>query len=112
MPPTTPDPTPTANHQRQPASTSDFDGDGFADLAVAAEDWSEEPVEVEDFPGTVTVIYGSRNGLNRLRRQTFTNADFSKEPPTDTFGTALTTADFDADGFADLVIALSGGRPR
>ena len=107
----TPEPTPppSANDQRQPASTSDFDGDGFADLAVAAEDWTGEPVGVEDFPGTVTIIYGSRNSLTRLRRQTFKNADFSKEPPTDTFGTALATADFDADGFADLAIALSSG---
>ncbi len=84
----------------------DFNGDGFADLAIgsAGENNSD---------GSITVIYGSRRGPNRSRIQLLTPED----PLFDldygmflsyTMGYSMTHGDFNGDGFDDLAIGLSG----
>ncbi|MCK2218913.1 FG-GAP and VCBS repeat-containing protein [Actinomadura sp. ATCC 31491] len=70
----------------------DFDGDGRADLAVAA------PYD-RDRAGSVTVMYGS--GV----RATLTQGEGAE--PGDSFGSALAVGDFDGDECADLAVGVS-----
>jgi FG-GAP repeat len=85
--------------------SGDFDGDGFADLAIGVplEDDSEEDA------GAVVVLFGSRTGLTTDRSQWWTRDVGSiqgKERQDAEFGRALAAGDFDRDGFTDLAIAL------
>ena len=88
------------------AMPSDFNGDGYADLAIAA---PREGVADKRRAGAVTVLYGTADGL------TATNAQrWHQDQPgvkgvshgNERFGSALATGDFDADGFADLAIGV------
>ncbi|MFI7464679.1 FG-GAP and VCBS repeat-containing protein [Nonomuraea sp. NPDC049646] len=69
----------------------DFDGDGRADIAVAA------PYD-DSRAGSVTVMYGS----GRTVKLTQPGAE-----PGDAFGSALAVGDFDGDGCADLAVGVS-----
>jgi FG-GAP repeat len=86
---------------------ADFDGDGFADLAVAVpEDNFAAPSH-----GEVNVIYGTSTGLTEARDQLWSQDSPGIEEvaePDDLFGNSLAVADFDGDGFADLVVGVSG----
>ena len=89
---------------------SDFDNDGFADLAVGVPQVPHFPGIVG--PGEVNVFYG---GAGRLRSngQLFTQNTpgvGGGSEPGDLFGSALATGDFDRDGFADLAIGVPGER--
>ncbi|WP_170320894.1 MULTISPECIES: FG-GAP and VCBS repeat-containing protein [Streptomyces] len=82
----------------------DFNGDGYADLAVAA---PSATVGGHKGAGYVAVLYGSANGLKTSTRQVFSQntAGVPGSAETgDAFGSALTTADLDRDGYADLVV--------
>ncbi|MGW0609804.1 FG-GAP-like repeat-containing protein [Streptomyces sp. NPDC002788] len=84
----------------------DFNGDGYADLAVAA---PAATVGGKKGAGYVAVVYGSKNGLNTTTRQVLSQsaAGVPGSPETDdAFGSALTTADLDRDGYADLVVGV------
>lgn len=84
----------------------DFNGDGYADLAVAA---PAATVGGKKGAGYVAVVYGSRNGLDATKRQVFSQstAGVPGSPETDdAFGSVLTTADLDRDGDADLVVGV------
>ena len=94
------------------ARSSDFDGDGYADLAIGV---SGEDVGAHRDAGAVNVLYGTSAGLTASGDQLWTQDSTgvkgtSEGPPTtgiaagDAFGSALATADFDDDGFADLAI--------
>jgi len=82
-----------------PASTRpDFNGDGKDDLAVGG------PGE-NTGAGGVHIIYGSKAGLAELGDQFFTqnSPDIpGSEEDYDVCGSALTTGDFNGDGYADL----------
>jgi hypothetical protein len=82
-------------------ATGDFDGDGFADLVVAA---PSEGVGTAGGAGAVNVLYGSAGGLTATGAQLLTQVGGTPEPG-DGFGWALTAGDFDDDGFADLAAA-------
>jgi hypothetical protein len=88
---------------------ADFNGDGYADLAIGA------PVETNaghEAAGVVHVLYGRPGGLTGVNSQTFRqgNNGLGDTPePFDLFGRALATGDFDGDGYADLVISVFEG---
>ena len=89
----------------------DFNGDGFADLAIGVpfEDIVVGPGVTVSDAGAVNVIYGSANGLSATKNQ-FWNQDRPGMRGTagdgDQFGKALAWGDFDADGFDDLAIGV------
>jgi FG-GAP repeat protein len=90
----------------------DFNGDGFADLAVGApfEDVSDAFHTVGD-AGAVHVLYGSATGLTATGNQRWTKPDFgpgSYAETSDQFGTALASGDFNGDGYSDLAIGVPG----
>ena len=99
-----------ASPARRPAQQAvggdaDFDGDGYADLAVSAEDWSGDGER--GFPGVVTVLYGTPRGLTQSDRQRWTAADFVVGDRSDMFGDALAAGDFDGDGYSDLAVGVA-----
>jgi hypothetical protein len=96
-------------------STGDINNDGHSDLAIGAD---RDEDDLGYFTGSVTLLYGSATGLNG-------NHDgqrFSKETPgvpgdsggfgegdfPDSFGYALTLADFNGDHRADLAVGAVG----
>ena len=87
---------------------SDFNGDGFSDLAIGVP--NEDVGEVFD-AGAVEVIYGSAGGLqltapddDLISQDSPGVRDTAEE--TDLFGTTLATGDFNDDGFADLAVGI------
>lgn len=90
---------------RSPARTSDFNGDGYGDVAIGAP--FETLGDVEG-AGVVHVLYGAATGLSSDANQFWTQGEASDgvdiPEPMDFFGFGLVTGDFDADGYADLVI--------
>jgi hypothetical protein len=93
----------------QPATgQGDFNGDGFADLAIGVV--AEAVGSVTD-AGAVNVIYGSATGLSAAGDQ-FWHQDVAgvtdAAEPDDRFGRAVAAADFDGDGFCDLAVGVPG----
>jgi hypothetical protein len=89
-------------------AAGDFNNDGFADLAVGVP--GEDVGNVND-GGAVNVLYGSASLLTRAGGQLFTQNSpgvGSAAEPFDSFGSALTAADFDNDTFADLAVGVPG----
>lgn len=87
---------------------SDFDGDGFADLAIGI---PGEAIGSLAGAGAVQVIYGSVNGLEAEGNQFWhqnTSGIAGAAEANDEFGGALTGGDFDGDGLTDLVIGVPG----
>lgn len=85
------------------AAGGDFNGDGFDDLAAAAQ--FEDLGTITD-AGAVNVIYGSAAGLTATGNQFWHQNSpgiLDAAEASDTFGQFLITGDFDGNGFADLV---------
>ena len=81
------------------ATPSDFNGDGYADLAVGA------PLN-GSAEGVVNVMPGSAGGLLGKSSSTWTQATSGivGTRGKDRFGTAPASDDFNSDGFADLAV--------
>jgi hypothetical protein len=96
-----------------PAADSDFNGDGYADLAIGApyEDLSDNAI---DDAGTVHILYGSPTAPNLLSAaadQAWTQDSSGVQGTAekgDKFGSALASGDFDGDGYDDLAIGIPG----
>ena len=84
-------------------ASGDFNGDGFADLAVGVPD--EDVATVGD-AGSVHVFYGSASGLSFLGDELWRQDALGTEiaGAGDNFGAALAAGDFSGDGFADLAV--------
>ncbi|MDN0200976.1 FG-GAP-like repeat-containing protein [Streptomyces sp. S.PNR 29] len=86
----------------------DFNGDGYADLAVAA---PQATVDGKTNAGYVAVVYGSADGLKTSTKQVFSQNTAGVPGAAETddrFGSELTTADLDRDGYTDLVVGVGG----
>ena len=89
-------------------TVADFDGDGFADLAVGV---PFESVDAAEGAGAVNVIYGSEDGLQSDRNRIFTQNTAgiaATSEAGDAFGHAVAAGDFDGDGFMDLAVSAWG----
>src|SRR5204863_441085 len=86
----------------------DFNGDGFADLAIGVD---QEDLGGIDDCGAVNVIYGSSQGLRTTGNQLWTQESsgvLDMAEAEDQFASALAAGDFNGDGFDDLAIGVQG----
>jgi hypothetical protein len=89
-------------------SGADYNGDGFADLAIGAP--SEDLTNGRN-AGALHVLYGSAAGLQATSPEdqfwTQDSPDVQNEVgPEERFGRALRAGDFNGDGYADLAIGV------
>lgn len=94
------------DHFGHALAAGDFDNDGFDDLAVGV---PGEDVGEEASAGVVNVLYGSAALLTATGNQLWHQDSPSiagEAEEADAFGAALAVADFDDDGFDDLVIGI------
>ncbi len=87
-------------------AAGDFDGDGFADLAIGV---PGESVGNLVEAGAVNVLYGTSKGLSATNGQLWhqnSNEVFGVAERQDFFGSVLTVGDFDNDGYSDLVVGV------
>lgn len=86
-------------------ANGDFDGDGFADLAIGSPGEDLKTLGA----GAVAILYGGPAGVGTRRDRTI-HEPSSAQRHGDHFGAALATGDLDGDGFADLAIGTPDAR--
>lgn len=90
------------------AAVSDFNGDGFADLVVAAPGESVDGVERA---GLVSVLYSADEGPVSNDSWDRASEGIDGGPYTDaSLGVALASGDFDGDAYDDLAIGAPGDK--
>jgi FG-GAP repeat len=85
---------------------ADYNGDGFADLAIGV---PGEALNGFLLAGAVNVLYGSPVGLLSAGNQFFnqdTPGMLDQVETNDLFGRNVVPGDFNADGYADLIMAV------
>ena len=89
-------------------SQCDFNGDGFADLAIGVPD---EDINGQGDAGAVNVFYGRAGGLSATNNQ-FWSRDSANVPGApdnfERFGASLVCGDFNGDQLDDLAIGATG----
>jgi hypothetical protein len=94
------------HHFGETLATGDFDGDGYDDLAIGI------PGD-KTTAGAVSVLYGTNDGLSHVGDDRWHQdvPGIAGETKADhRFGAALTTGDFDRDGYDDLAIGIPGDK--
>ena len=89
-------------------AAGDFNGDGYHDLAIGVP--GEDVNGIAD-AGMIHVLYGSASGLSGSGSLSwYQDTDNIKGvgEEGDAFGSAVTTGDFNGDGYADLVVSAPG----
>ncbi len=88
-------------------AAGDFDGDGYDDLAVGIP--REDLLSTAD-SGAVQIYYGSAGGIYARTSNDFWHQDRTGVADSaeayDLFGAALTTGDFNGDGYDDLAVGV------
>jgi hypothetical protein len=87
-------------------SASDFNGDGYSDLAIGV---PNEDTAGEWDTGSVNILFGRSGGIDDANDQSFhqdTDGIASSTEDDDHFGFSLTTGDFNGDGYSDLAIGV------
>ncbi|MGW0189329.1 FG-GAP-like repeat-containing protein [Streptomyces sp. NPDC003362] len=90
------------------STRADFDGDGYADVAIAAPGGT---VGGRSGAGYVAVVYGMAAGPDGVKRQIISQNRYGVPGTAETgdrFGDSLEAADLDGDGFTDLVVTAPG----
>jgi hypothetical protein len=86
----------------------DFNGDGYSDVAIAA---PEATVDGRTKAGYVAVLYGSSSGLKTSSKQVISQNTAGvpdSAESSDMFGSAVSSADLDQDGYDDLIVGVTG----
>lgn len=89
-----------------PLATGDFNGDGYDDLATGV---PSEDISGTANTGAVHVLYGGTSGVTGTGNQFWHQGSPGvpgKLQRDDRFGWALTTGDFDNDGYDDLAVGV------
>ncbi len=89
-------------------ATGDFNGDGYADLAIGV---PGQNLEDKGGAGQVQILYGSQSGLTTAGTQIWHQGSagiLGFNDDDDEFGTSLSAGDFNGDGYADLAIGVPG----
>lgn len=97
-----------ATRAATPATPYDFNGDGYADVALGS---PYGKVGSLTHAGFVSVVYGSATGLNTAKKSVISQNSAGipgAAEAGDMFGYAVTSADFDHDGYADLAVGTPG----
>lgn len=86
---------------------ADFNGDGYSDLALPVDEVGDDSRPAGPPEGGFHVLYGGPGGVAAAGDQLFIHGMTGLKAPQSGPIAAMTTGDFNADGFADLVT----GRP-
>ena len=91
--------------------SADFNGDGFGDLAVLASTIYDEVQDRDPF-ATVTILYGSADGLTTTGRQRIIGRDMP-DAGSQSFAfnpSAVVAGDLNGDGASELVLGWNGAK--